>query len=133
MLRLDTDKLYYLPAIGDKPPVTFTLGQIVGMMEQAMGWHDDGPRALTTCDVQKGYGKCATNESKHTEDETVRDLPALPPLDVKEDDVFYSRELCCKLTYAQMVDGMDPEVLPKDKDDLELLLWAYDAEAVVKA
>ena len=49
-------------------------------------------------------------------------------LEVRPDTVFYSGELRCKLTYAQMVDGMDPDVLPKDEDELELLLWAYDAE-----
>ena len=29
-----------------------------------------------------------------------------------------------------MVDGMDPEMLPRNQEELNLLLWAYDAEPV---
>lgn len=47
---------------------------------------------------------------------------------VDGDKVYYCRELRSKMTYAEMLDGIDPEMWPQDEDDLELLLWAFDAE-----
>ena len=44
MLRLDTNKLYYRPSTGDKPPVVYTLGEIVSMMEKAGSWRVDSHR-----------------------------------------------------------------------------------------
>ena len=57
-----------------------------------------------------------------------KDAAALSATIVDGDKVYYCRELRRKMTYAEMLDGIDPEMWPQDEDELALLLWAFDAE-----
>lgn len=130
MLSLDTDKMYYRPGPGDKPPVAYSLGEIVSMIEQSGTWHadeelmqqvDDGKKA----DDGNGGASNKNDEPIKPEEITANDN------EIQHEEFYYSRELGCKLSYAEMIEGIDPEMLPQEEDDLELLLFCYDAVSLV--
>ena len=129
MLRLDTNKLYYRPSTGDKPPVVYTLGEIVSMMEKAGSWRIESHRRRPCVGMKcrEGGGDRLANATHETETRK-KDAAAPGVTVVNGDKVYYSRELKRKMTYAEMLDGIDPEMWPQDEDELELLLWAFDAE-----
>ena len=129
MLRLDTNKLYYRPSTGDKPPVVYTLGEIVSMMEKVGTWRAESHRRRPCVGIKyrESEGDRLANATHETE-EHKKDVATHGVTVENGDKVYYCRELKRKITYAEMLDGIDPEMWPQDEDELELLLWAFDAE-----
>lgn len=131
MLRLDTNKLYYRPSTGDKPPVVYTLGEIASMMEKAGSWRVESHRRRPCVGIKCQEGGCDDVDNATRETETRKQGAATPGATIVDGDkVYYCRELKRKITYAEMLDGIDPEMWLQDEDELELelLLWAFDAE-----
>ena len=129
MLRLDTNKLYYRPSTGDKPPVVYTLGEIVSMMEKAGSWRADSHRRRPCVGLKcREGGGDGLGNAEHETETSKKDAATPGATIVDGDKVYYCRELKRKMTYAEMLDGIDPEMWPQDEEELELLLWAFDAE-----
>lgn len=49
---------------------------------------------------------------------------------VRPDEVYYSKALGRRMSYAEMVEDMDDDIVPRTLEELELLLFCFDAEVV---
>lgn len=99
------------------------------MMEKAGSWRVESHRRRPCVSMKhrEGGGDGLANATHETEMRE-QDMDTTSATIENGDKVYYCRELRRKMTYAEMLDGIDPEMWPQDEDDLELLLWAFDAE-----